>query len=125
MSLYYYVLDVDVDQCTINVKSGFPITIGHIEEDTGKVFSCNSIIVGNIYEDLDVTNITDYGFNFDYFPIQLIYTSIKSKLSEEDVDKLKKATSDILMEEVDKEIKRLKLVKKVLKEKGNETWILK
>lgn len=125
MGLHYYVLNADIDQCTINIKSGFPVPIEHIEEDTGKVFSCNNIIAGNIYKDLDVTNITDYGFNLDYSPIQLPYTSTKSKLSKEDVDKLKGDILDIWMEEVDKEIDRLELVKKILKEKEKETWILK
>lgn len=125
MSVYYYVLDAEIDQCTISIKAGFPVPIRRIEEDTGKVFSCNNIIAGNIYEDLDTSNITDYNFNLDYSPIHLPFTSSKSELSKKDVDKLKEDILDIWMEEVDKEIKRLELVKKILKEKEKETWILK
>lgn len=125
MSVYYYVLDAEIDQCTINIKSGFPVPIGRIEEDTGRVFSCNNIVVGNIYDDLDASSIADYNFDLDYSPIQLPYVSIESELPKKDVDELKQATLDIWMEEVDKEIERLKLIKKILKEKEKETWILK
>lgn len=124
MSLYYYVLDVDVDQCTINVKFGFPVATTRIEE-TGRVVSCSNIAVGNIYEDLDTTSIADYGFTLDYSPIQLPFTSIEPKLSEKDVNKLKEDALDIWIEEVDKEIERLELIKKILKEKEKETWIVK
>ena len=124
MSVYYYVWDAEIDQCTINIKSGFPVPIGRIEEDTGTVFSCNNIVVGNIYDDLDASSIADYNFDLDYSPIQLPYVSIESELPKKDVDELKQATLDIWMEEVDKEIERVKLIKKIVKEKEKETWVV-
>lgn len=128
MSLYYYVLDVDVDQCTINVKSGFPVPIVCIDEHTGNVFGTSTIgskhghvVVGNIFYDQCLDNI-EYHFDLNDAKIQLYHISTLPELSEVCINRIKETALKICLKEVNKEIDRLETTKKALEERKNETW---